>query len=128
MIIPKDGQVFECATCTLWLDEQEILHCKAKNIISTVENLKECLALVNKLTQGRSLCFLIDLTDAKPVSKAVREFVLREPKEYRAMALITDSLVGQMVGKIFLSLAALDSPTKLFLDEKKAVDWLKKYL
>ncbi len=128
MIPPKEAQVFECTNCALWLDEQGILCCNAKEVTLTVDNLRESVTKANELSKGGRSCLMVDLTSTKPVPKAVRQFVLTESKKYRALALISNSLVGSMVAKIFLSLASLEYPTKLFSDEKEAKEWLQQYL
>jgi hypothetical protein len=42
-------------------------------------------------------------------------------------AFLTESALRSLAGNIFLSLEKPLVPTKLFTDEKKALNWLKKY-
>jgi hypothetical protein len=82
------------------------------------------------LSTGKKMAILIDsrvrttaTKEARSLSSGaeVSEFVL-------ARAILTDSVSVKLLGNFYIKFHKPLSPTQLFLDEKKAIQWLEKEL
>lgn len=130
MQAPKNANVHETVSSTAWLDENGIICSVSKKAPpQTLEQSKiETIAFRKKFGEGK-FCMLIDITDAAPTSKEVRDWAAAELNTMvKAIAMISRSALGRMVVNLFFGLKPPPYPTKMFTDEKEAKEWLKQYL
>jgi hypothetical protein len=100
----------------------------ADNLHVTIDIAKACVETRLALSEGRSYPQLIDVTGIKSITKEAREYLATEgTKLVKAGAFIVGSPLNKMLGNIFLFINTPEVPTKLFTDEGKAKEWLKKY-
>lgn len=126
---PPNTTTFECTIARFWFDGKGIFHCVAKDVKNNLSLLQEASELADSLLHGTRSCILVDATHAHPLDKASREFALRGVKNhYKAMAFLSESLVGTMAVNIFLKMKRPQLPTKLFTSEKEAREWLEGFL
>jgi hypothetical protein len=80
-----------------------------------------------KITNEKKHVTLLDARGFIDISEEARKFgASDEPTRYRtAAALLVDSLAVRMFGNFYLSFNKPKVTTKMFSDEKKAIDWLK---
>lgn len=127
---PKNIEVFEWETSRFWFDEKGILCSISKKV--KPQSLEETKMIVNdfrKLIGDRKVCLLLDVTNSSEASKEVRDYAAVEfPKFVKAMALISKSALGKMLGNLFFSVKSQPYPSKIFNDEKEAKEWLQQYL
>ena len=72
---------------------------------------------------------VIDITDTREITKEARDYFANERTAsiQRATALLTKSPVSRIIGNFFLGLNKPISPTQLFTDPQKAVEWLQTF-
>ena len=69
---------------------------------------------------------LIDMTEVAKISKEARDYFANERTAsiQRATALLIGSPVSRVIGNFFMGLNKPISPTRLFTDPHKAIQWL----
>ena len=69
---------------------------------------------------------LIDMTSITEISKEARDYFANERTAsiQRATALLIGSPVSRVIGNFFMGLNKPVSPTRLFTDPQKAIQWL----
>lgn len=113
------------------LDDSGIVKCKAfKGSLLTLENAKENIEAVKTLANGKTVPVLVDITETKGGDKEARDYLASKEvaSVQSACALLVSSPLSQLIGNFFLGLNKTHFPTRLFKDEGKAIDWLKKFL
>jgi hypothetical protein len=130
MEIPKNINIIDWPTSILWFDENGILCAISKKApAQTLDETKKSIEDFNKLTGGKKVCMLIDITNSPPTSKEIRDYSAAElPKITKALAMISESALGKMIANLFFGLKPPPYPTKMFSNEKDAKEWLKQYL
>lgn len=127
---PKDAIVYDAPNSVSWKDESGIICSVSKKAPpqSIEESKKEILEFRKRYGEGK-FCFLMDITNATPTPKEVRDWAAEElNKLTKAMAIISKSALGRMVANLFFGLKPPPYPTKMFENEREAREWLKQYL
>lgn len=91
---------------------------------------REALAATGRLGGGRPVPVLVDSRGIKYQTKEARDHLI-SPEAERvscAVALLVGSPVSRMIGSFFLRNHHHPSPTQMFTEEAKAVEWLRGYL
>lgn len=128
MEIPKDREVFESEIATLWLDDDGILISLSKSPTRTIENIGKNVELIKQITHNKKVGVLVYLTKSKKPSKETRDFVkLKLPEIYKAMAIISNSGLGEFVMNFIFRLSKPSIPMKTFSNEIDAKNWLKQF-
>ncbi len=132
---PKSAALFETPVSTLWFDESGILCYVSNNKERTIENYRPLIELYKKLSEekGAKICLLADSTKSASITKEAQEYLNVElPKYLKAIAVISRSPFGKMIGDLF---GIIRTPYKhfkyhfrVFNSEEKAKKWLKLYL
>jgi hypothetical protein len=127
---PKDAEIIDMPTSTVWIDGDGILYSISKKVPpQTVEESRKTLEDFKKITNGKKFCMLLDVTNSSPTDKETREFAAEElPKIVTALAMISDSPLGRMVANLFFALKPPPYPAKMFANEEDAKAWLLQYL
>lgn len=129
MTIPNNTTLYEHPIATFWFDETGILCSVSKSGARTVEIMTEYIEFVKDIIKNRKVCILTDISNASPMNKETREFVARQLETvYKAMAILTDTPVGTMIGKVFTQLEKQPYPISMFSEEDSARKWLLKHL
>ncbi len=112
-----------------WDTENEIVWCDpfgnqeieelAKENVDAQESVRDGL----KKTKTR---VLVDMTAITEISKEARDYFANERTAsiQRATALLIDSPVSRVIGNFFMGLNKPISPTRIFTDPHKAIQWL----
>jgi hypothetical protein len=125
MNLPTDREIYSSAIADFWFDEEGIFYCIAKPTERNIENLAQAYELVEKITAGKKVCLLTDLTNTGVQSKKERDFAMELlPRYYKVMAIITQSDFGRTIANIFLSLYNSPIPIKTFKTEEEAKEWI----
>ena len=127
---PKNAKVIDLPTSVMWFDEDGILYSVSKKVPpQTMEETKKGVEDFKKLTGGKKVCMLLDITNGQPSNKEVRDYAAAEMVNLtKAIAMISKSAMGKMIANLFFGLKPPPYPTKMFNDEKEAKEWLKQYL
>lgn len=129
MDLPTDRPIYESAIQQSWIDDDGILVSLSKSVTRTVENVKGNYELVSKITNGKPIPVIVFLTNSKKPSKETRDYVNSVlPKMYKAMAIVSNSGVGEFVMNFLFRMSKPVIPMKVFRDEKSAREWLRNYL
>ena len=98
--------------------------------IHNLEQAKANIATVLSITDGRPELLLIDITAIKSLSKEAREEYAKAGDSYgvKAVAIVTNSGIGKILGNFFISFDKPVVPTKLFNSDSAAKEWLQDFL
>lgn len=110
-----------------WMGSDGIARTKVKlNAEVSLEDAMENSKVVNGFYVNEKFPLLIDARGIKSISREARSFFTTNGRETSTMAfgIIIDSAVSKVVGNFFLGINKPAVPTKLFLNEKAAVEWL----
>ena len=82
-----------------------------------------------EISGNKKVCLLSDTSSASPPDKAIRENMEVElPNYIKAMAILSQTALGEVIPKLFINLNYQQIPIKYFNDEQSAKTWLKQYL
>ena len=112
-----------------WDGENEIVWCELLENQSTVEVAKENVDAQERLRDDLKKAktrVLIDMTSVTQISKEARDYFANERTAsiQRATALLIGSPVSRVIGNFFMGLNKPVSPTRLFTDPRRAIQWL----
>lgn len=110
-----------------WMGDDGIARTKVKlNAEVSVEDAMENSKVVNGFYVNEKFPLLIDARGIKSISREARSFFTTNGRETNTMAfaIVIDSSVSKVVGNFFLGINKPAVPTKLFLNEKAAIEWL----
>lgn len=121
---PKDAVM--APSGPIWLNEDGIIITLNNFVNHTHADALENLRITKEVAGGVPRPLLVDITNVRNMSKEAREeYVMPHNKEIvTAVALITGSNVGRMIGNLFITLNKHVIPVKLFTDAHKAREWL----
>jgi hypothetical protein len=127
MTLPQDGtKILQHPLATLWVDSDGILHKISKNTPRTVENVTDLYSLIRRTMKGKKVCAMIEVSHETASGPDVRDALKKEiPQTFTAVALITNTQIGQMVATMTSVLTPVYVPTEVFKEEPKAEEWLK---
>jgi len=94
----------------------------------TVENANANLSAAIEARGGIRRPILVDISRAEPLDNEVRRRYAGPSLAvaFTAVGLLVEaSPFGRMIGNIYLRIAQLGVPTKLFVDEGAAIAWLR---
>lgn len=127
---PKDSVITETPTSTFWYDENGILCSISKKAppLSMEETIKVTEEF-KKALHGKKICMLADVTNTTESTKAIRDYAAKElPKFVKAVAMVSNSVLGAMLANLFFKMKNQPYPVKMFKKEEEARQWLKQYL
>ena len=106
-----------------------ILYSYSKSVLRTVENIRNNVALVKKITGGKKVPLLIYLSPSPVPDKATRKFSTEQlPEVYTAMAMVSKPGLAQFIMKILFRLKPPPIPMKQFSNDGDAKEWLKQFV
>ena len=129
MITTKENQVLTTTAAKMWKREDGIL--QLQNILReehTEQHARENIAAMTLLAGNALFPALIDIRNSVSISQKARQYYSGDEtkKKFTAAALLVSSGVSMIIGNFFLGLNKPSFPVKVFLNEDKAVNWLKK--
>lgn len=126
MKLPTDKETFETELGTYWFDEEGILNSISSPTQRTMQNTRANFDLVQRLSAGNKPCLLVQLCNSPVPTRETRAYVKKRlPETYTAMAMLSDSGVGELIMNLLFKLQAPPIPMKTFRDEKTARAWLR---
>jgi hypothetical protein len=124
-------KIYQTALLNCWFDEHGILISESKPIEKSIEHYDELFELYNTLSDNgtKKLCTMGNISKSQELTKHVRDYISGQlPKYIKAMALVSNSAVGKMVGNFFIILSRPPYPTRIFSNKEDAINWLKEHL
>lgn len=129
MKVPADKETFVTALGTYWFDEEGILNSVSSPAKRTMKNTRYNFDLVQRVSAGRKPCLLVKLCSSPVPSRETQAYVKRRlPDTYTAMAMLSDSGIGELIMNILFKLQAPPIPMRTFRNEEKAREWLRSFL
>ena len=126
MKIPSTAHELRCYYT--WMGTDGIARTKVKeNAEVTLEDARANSVLVNSFFVDEKFPILIDSRGIKSISREARSFFTTNGRATNTMgfAILIDSAVSKVVGNFFLGINKPAVPTKLFVDEELALQWLR---
>lgn len=130
MEVPPESHVLNTTSFWTWIEEDGIARTKVKpNSQVTLEHAQENTEAVNALTSLESFPLIVDTTQIGTISKEARKHFSMNNRTTRvnALALLIDSRTSMVIGNFFIEFNKPKVPTKLFVNEEKALKWISKY-
>lgn len=133
MEIPKNVKTYEMTSSIMWFDENGILFSVPKPGVPPDMDRDMIAKEMDKLREiigDKKVCIVSEANpNSKPPSKQERDFIADQINSVtKAFAIVSNSPVARMIANLFFGLKPPPYPTKMFTDEKEAVEWIKKYL
>jgi hypothetical protein len=98
----------------------------AQTTLDASENVNRCIEVCG----GERRPLLVDISRAQPLDPEVRHFYTGTllMRSFLALGLLVEaSPFGRMMGNVYLRVARLGIPTRLFADEGAALAWLRTF-
>ncbi|MBI1836469.1 MAG: hypothetical protein HYR91_04315 [Flavobacteriia bacterium] len=122
-------EIFEGEMATFWFLDLGILFAKSKKVVRTLEMQKRNFNFIQEITKGQKVCLLSDASNSFPPDEETRKYIeVEAPNLFHAMAVISDTTIGEVIPKIFMELNEKTFPINFFQDILEAKEWLKKYV
>lgn len=114
----------------IWLDDEGIL--RVRSVEGTeldLEEVKECFEIYRKLGVDKEKCLQLLIPSGHLIlTKDAREYSAQQGKHFfKAVAIISNSLIVRMLFNFFNSFYNHGVPFRLFANEEEALKWLRKY-
>jgi hypothetical protein len=122
-----DG-VIETSVCRTWLGEDGILRTvMSRGCRIDLESAQEIWDAHRRLLGSDRALSLVDIRGVAYSSRGARALLGGQAQEQLpiAMALLAASGVSKVIGSFFLGLSRPSFPTRLFVSEAEALEWLK---
>ncbi len=91
-----------------------------------LKQAKEYYAMVQHLTGSKIHALVINISDVSEITKDAREYLAKESSDLgntAAVALISKSTVGKMIGNIFIAVTKPNYPVQIFNNFLEAHHW-----
>jgi len=91
---------------------------------------KEILSAILKVSNGKKRPYCADSSDIRYADRESREYAASEEfaEAITAMAILIGSPVSKIIGNFFLNINKPKFPTRLFISETEAIEWLKGFI
>jgi len=123
------SKVYETEIGSFWFDDDGILNLVTNSRPRTKESIDITFDFIKSVSKNKKNLVLSDATDSPPPNKEVRDYSADQlPKLTKAMAIMSNSIIGTTIANIFLALKHQVIPMKLFTDEEKARIWLRQFM
>ena len=125
------SEAIETRSERMWMGEDGIMRYVALPVPEhTLDDAKENVEIAAKINKGKKVPGLIDIREAKSVSREARMYYTGDEnaKVHHAVALLVDSPVSRIIGNFFIGLNKTPFPCKLFSSESAAVEWLREFI
>ncbi|HEX8516692.1 MAG TPA: hypothetical protein VF868_10870 [Bacteroidia bacterium] len=132
MEIPKDAKTYELRSSVIWFDNEGIAFSKPRPDAPLRSTDEEIISEVNRfleITGGKKVCIIVETPPkGETTPKTQRDLVESELNRLIiALAIITTSPLSKMLANIFFSFKPPVYPTKMFSDEKEALEWIRQF-
>lgn len=120
-----------CRTAELWSDDDDIswLVFLPESEVEE-DDASEIIRTAEQTFVGEAYVVLADIRLMKSISNEARTYLASQQAEqlHAAVAILVESMATRLIANFFINFHKPGRPTRIFSDERKAVEWLKKYL
>ncbi|KQS41609.1 STAS/SEC14 domain-containing protein [Pedobacter sp. Leaf194] len=111
------------------LTDEGMLIAYSRSVLRTVESISRNVDLVKRITNNKPAPLLIYLKTSPIPDKETRRISAKKlPEIYTAMAMVSKPGLAQFIMRILFKFQNPPIPMKSFTDDKKAMEWLKRFL
>lgn len=129
MKTPEKSIRIEGEIADYYYGDDGILYSYSKDVLRTVKNISENIALVKSITHNKVVPLLIYLCDSPIPSKETRKFSTEQlASVYKAMAMVSQAGLSHLIMRLLFRFKPPPIPIKTFTDDKKAKAWLQQFL
>ncbi|NOZ67226.1 MAG: hypothetical protein GXP00_12180 [Alphaproteobacteria bacterium] len=124
-----EGYEYPSEMPDIFIDDDGIVNVLFGTIMMTSEHVIYSAGVVRKLRPGQKMPILNICEAALNVEKSLSEVGQLDwvSETVSALAIVTDTKIGRILGNIFMRLQKNPYPTKLFNSEAAARKWLMNY-
>lgn len=114
------------ATAQMWYNEEtNILRILIPNNVNLgLEDVKNHYVVANRLTSDKKPRVLVDIRNYFTTTPEARKYAIQQSGARMATAIITRNLIAMFFVNLYIRLGKPVSPTRFFLSEEKALEWL----
>ena len=114
----------------MWIDEFGILHTvMQEGMHVTLQDAEAHIMAGLEMCNGEKYPILVNLRKIKSMERSARAFYAgsNTTRLEKAVAIVTGSPIGQIIGNFFIGLNRSTVPTRLFTSQEAAMEWLKEF-
>jgi len=129
--VPSSPHVFDLSAYWTWMGDDGIARTKVKpHAEITIKEAQENSLAVNSFYKEKKYPLFIDSSNIKSITKEARAHFSIQNRETNitSFAILINSPLSRIIGNFFMGLNKPGIPTKLFINEQDAINWLKQYL
>jgi hypothetical protein len=132
MEVPRDTEVIEMPSSTLWFDQEGVLYSisKPQQRTRTLAEIHQEMDRLRQLIGTRKVCIIMEShSRAQAVPKDQRDAIAEELNSVtKALAIVSSSALSRMVANLFFSFKPPRYPMKLFSNPQDARQWIGQYI
>ena len=118
-------------TARVWISEDGITHVVTNAGIRAelLADARENVAAISSLNHGIPAPVLVDIRSGQSIDREIRDYYSSKDGllVIKALALLVESKMTQLMANIFININQPSVPTRLFSSEDAAVAWLRKF-
>jgi len=124
-----NSRVVKMSLGSCWLDESGIIFCIALGN-QTLEHAKENIASLISYNEAKGKPLLLDFSNIQSQTREAREYYASDEsnKAVSAVAVVTNTLIGNLIGNFFIGLNKSSFPLRLFTNVEEAKQWLMQFV
>jgi hypothetical protein len=123
-----DKPRFENDFASFWIEGGIVYFVYKPNSVVSLEAARKIVDDRIKFQKQKDFPIYCDIRGMKSADKDARNYLAKEGSSYaRAVAVVVDSPMSKIIGNIYLGLNKPITPSRLFTDEKDAVEYLKQF-
>jgi hypothetical protein len=120
---------FENEYASFWIEADIVYFVYKPNVVVSLEAARKIVEDRVRFQDREDFPIYCDIRGMKSADKEARNYLAKEGSSYaRAVAVVVDSPMSKIIGNIYLGLNKPITPSRLFTDEKDAVEYLKQFI
>jgi hypothetical protein len=126
----ENQEIIKTVKTKMWLGEDGVVRIIwIPGAEVTLEDAQETMEAYLKIYQGKKRPLLIDTKTMRSFAREARKYYAGEEaaKVASAVAIIVGTPVSRVLGNFYLGLSNPHIPSRLFVSEDEALEWLKGY-
>lgn len=115
----------------VWLGDDGVVHLRPlANREQDLEDAMENVAAVGRACAGEPKPLIVHFEEAAPQTAECRAYYTSEAatRAVSAVAIVTNSMLGRIIGNLMIGMSAHGAPIRLFDGDKQALAWLRAHL
>jgi hypothetical protein len=124
-----DKPRFENEYASFWIEAGIVYFVYKPNSVVSLEAARKIVEDRVRFQKQQDFPIYCDIRGMKSADKEARNYLAKEGSSYaRAVAVVVDSPMSKIIGNIYLGLNKPITPSRLFTDQKDAIEYLKQFV